>query len=50
MNNDRINKWAEQFGMNVIMKYKFLFLAGIVLLVVLSLLGTKKLVTDTSNE
>ncbi len=50
MNNDRINKWAEEFGMNVIMKYKFLFLAGIALLVVLSLLGTKRLVTDTSNE
>jgi predicted RND superfamily exporter protein len=50
MNNDRINKWAEEFGMSVIMKYRFLFLAGIVLLVVLSLLGTKRLVTDSSNE
>ena len=50
MNNDRINKWAEEFGMNVIIKYKFLFFAGIVLLVVLSLLGMKRLVTDTSNE
>jgi hypothetical protein len=50
MVRDRINEWAAEFGMNVIVKYKFIFLAAIALLIVGSGLGMRRLVTDTSNE
>ena len=50
MKNDKLNEWAAGFGMSVIIRYKLLFLASIILLVIAGYLGMQRLVTDTSNE
>ena len=50
MNRDRINQWAANFGMEVIIRYRFVFLALVVLLVAAGFLGMQRLVIDSSNE
>ena len=50
MNNDRVNEWAARFGMNIIIRYRFVLLPVITLFVVGGVLGVQRLVTDTSNE
>ena len=50
MNKDRINQWAAKFGMEVIIRYRFAFLALVVLLVAAGFLGMQRLVIDSSNE
>lgn len=50
MNNNRINRWAASFGMNVIIRYKWIFFLIIILLVGIGFSGTKRLVMDSSNE
>ena len=50
MNEDRINEWAAKFGMGVIIRHRFVFLALIVPLIVGGFLGMQRLVIDSSNE
>jgi len=50
MNSERVNEWAAKFGMNIIIKYKFVLLALLILSVIVGYLGMQRLVTDTSNE
>ena len=50
MNNKKINQWCARFGMNIIIKYKWIFLVLIVSLLIVGFIGMQKLVTDSSNE
>jgi predicted RND superfamily exporter protein len=50
MDNEKINLWCSRFGMNVIIKYKWIFFVLIILLLVVGFNGMQNLVTDSSNE
>ncbi len=50
MKNNKIGRGASRIGMNVIVKYKWIFFLGIAMLVVLGYLGLDKIVMDNSNE
>jgi predicted RND superfamily exporter protein len=50
MENNKIGRWASKIGMNVIVKYKFIFFIAVGLLVTFGYLGLDKLVLDNSNE
>lgn len=50
MGKDRINEWAAKFGMDYVIRYRFIILALVVLLVFVGFLGSQRLVTDSSNE
>lgn len=50
MNMNNINKWAASFGMEVIIRYKFIFFLLVILIVVAGYLGMQKVVLDSSNE
>jgi len=50
MDNEKINQWCARVGMNIIIKYKWILLVLIVILLVMGFIGMQRLVTDSSNE
>lgn len=45
-----INHWAAEFGMNVIIRFKYLFFLAVIALCVIGVIGAGRVVMDSSNE
>jgi predicted RND superfamily exporter protein len=50
MNNEKINRFTTGIGMNIIIKYRWLFLLLILFLVIFGTIGAQKIEMETSNE
>ncbi|MCG8570646.1 MAG: MMPL family transporter [Spirochaetes bacterium] len=50
MKNHRMNDWFEQFGTKILIRFRWLVLLIIFLLLFMGFLGTKKITMDSSNE
>ncbi len=50
MNNEKMNSIASWIGMNIIIKYKYMFFILITILLIFGFQGMNKIVVDSSNE
>lgn len=50
MDNEKINQWCARSGINIIIKYKWIFIILIIVFLLVGYTGMQGLVTDSSNE